>query len=219
MTSAAGSEPVPVFMPTVETNDSLSTDGALLRRNYECKLYKRRWPILALFVLYSTSNAFQWIQYSIINNIIVRYYDVTTFSVDWTSMIYMVLYIPLIFPAAWILDKKVSKAETREVVGNIVAQQMSSCDRCHSCRYDKLCMHKQVFLFATSQFASFRLKFKTQGIHFKFVHQYIGHSRRCILQSKYTTCHAYIVLHQHRRSSIYVRCYTLKSCRNAVLSP
>ncbi|XP_043200741.1 feline leukemia virus subgroup C receptor-related protein 2-like isoform X1 [Amphibalanus amphitrite] len=106
MTSAAGSEPVPVFMPTVETNESLTADSALLKRNYECKIYKRRWPILALFVLYSTSNAFQWIQYSIINNIIVRYYNVTAFSVDWTSMIYMVLYIPLIFPAAWILDKK-----------------------------------------------------------------------------------------------------------------
>ena len=110
MTSVAGSEPVPVCLPSVETDDSLATNNGLLKRNYDCKLYKRRWPILALFVLYSTSNAFQWIQYSIINNVIVHYYDVTTFSVDWTSMIYMVLYIPLIFPAAWILDKKVSKA-------------------------------------------------------------------------------------------------------------
>ena len=29
-------------------------------------------------------------------------------AVYWTSMIYMVLYIPLIFPASWLLDKKVS---------------------------------------------------------------------------------------------------------------
>ena len=107
MTSIAGSEPVPVCMPTVETNDSLATESMLLKKNYDCKIYKRRWPILGLFVLYSTSNAFQWIQFSIINNVIVHYYDVTTFSVDWTSMIYMVLYIPLIFPAAWFLDKKV----------------------------------------------------------------------------------------------------------------
>lgn len=28
--------------------------------------------------------------------------------VDWTSMIYMILYIPLVFPGSWILDKLVS---------------------------------------------------------------------------------------------------------------
>lgn len=36
-----------------------------------------------------------------------RYYDITSTWVDWTSMIFMILYIPLIFPASWILDKLV----------------------------------------------------------------------------------------------------------------
>ena len=36
------------------------------------KLYKKRWVILFLFSVYSGSNAFQWIQYSIISNIITR---------------------------------------------------------------------------------------------------------------------------------------------------
>uniref|UniRef100_A0A1B6E568 Choline/ethanolamine transporter FLVCR1 n=1 Tax=Clastoptera arizonana TaxID=38151 RepID=A0A1B6E568_9HEMI len=71
----------------------------------ECKLYKRRWLMLALFVFYSMSNAFQWIEYSIIANVVQKYYNVPSTYIDWTSMIYMVVYIPLIFPASWFLDK------------------------------------------------------------------------------------------------------------------
>lgn len=36
------------------------------------KVYARRWAVLILFVFYSASNAMQWIQYTIINNIITR---------------------------------------------------------------------------------------------------------------------------------------------------
>jgi hypothetical protein len=71
------------------------------------KLYKRRWLILLIFVLYSMSNAMQWIQYSIISNIITRFYSVDSYAVSWTSMIYMISYVPLIFPASWFLDKMV----------------------------------------------------------------------------------------------------------------
>lgn len=37
------------------------------------KLYKRRWLMLALFILYSTTINGQWIEYSIISNIATRY--------------------------------------------------------------------------------------------------------------------------------------------------
>ncbi|KAM0732151.1 Choline/ethanolamine transporter flvcr2a [Formica fusca] len=71
----------------------------------EIKIYKKRWLMLILFVLYSASNAMQWIQYSIIANIVMRYYNVSSFLIDMTSMIYMITYIPLIFPASYLLDK------------------------------------------------------------------------------------------------------------------
>ncbi|XP_043277297.1 feline leukemia virus subgroup C receptor-related protein 2 isoform X2 [Venturia canescens] len=71
----------------------------------ETKLYKRRWLVLAIFVVYSASNSMQWIQYSIINNIITRYYGVSDFAVNMTSMIYMITYIPFVFPASYFLDK------------------------------------------------------------------------------------------------------------------
>ncbi|XP_076762757.1 choline/ethanolamine transporter flvcr2a isoform X2 [Xylocopa sonorina] len=71
----------------------------------ETKVYNRRWLILMIFVLYSASNAMQWIQYSIIANIVMAYFNVSSFSVDMTSMIYMITYIPCIFPASYLLDK------------------------------------------------------------------------------------------------------------------
>lgn len=77
-------------------------------QDIETTVYKRRWVILMIFVLYSASNAMQWIQYSIIANIIMVYYDVSSFSVDMTSMIYMITYIPFIFPASYLLDRFVS---------------------------------------------------------------------------------------------------------------
>uniref|UniRef100_A0A3Q1G0E2 FLVCR choline and putative heme transporter 2 n=1 Tax=Acanthochromis polyacanthus TaxID=80966 RepID=A0A3Q1G0E2_9TELE len=69
-------------------------------------LYKKRWAIVFLFSSYSLSNAYQWIQYGIISNIIVKFYTVEAFAVDWLSMIYMLTYIPFIFPVTWLLDKK-----------------------------------------------------------------------------------------------------------------
>lgn len=72
------------------------------------KVYKVRWLILSIFVLYSTTNAMQWIQYSIIADVIMVYYGISATAVNWTSMIYMATYIPFVFPASFILDKLVS---------------------------------------------------------------------------------------------------------------
>ncbi|XP_040916556.1 feline leukemia virus subgroup C receptor-related protein 2 isoform X4 [Toxotes jaculatrix] len=73
---------------------------------FTTRLYKRRWLIVFLFSSYSLSNAYQWIQYGIISNIIMKFYSVEAFAVDWLSMIYMLTYIPFIFPVTWLLDKK-----------------------------------------------------------------------------------------------------------------
>lgn len=68
------------------------------------RLYRKRFAVLAIFSLYSLLNAFQWIQYSIITNIFTHFYGVTNVMIDWLSVVYMVAYIPLIFPATWLLD-------------------------------------------------------------------------------------------------------------------
>ncbi|XP_062252788.1 heme transporter FLVCR2 isoform X1 [Platichthys flesus] len=70
------------------------------------RLYKRRWLVVFLFSAYSLSNAYQWIQYGIISNILMKFYSVDAFAIDWLSMVYMLTYIPFIFPVTWLLDKK-----------------------------------------------------------------------------------------------------------------
>lgn len=78
------------------------------------RVYKRRWLILLIFCLYSLSNAYQWIHLNIISNIIESYFNSSLpedyyqrrVAIDWLSMLYMLAYIPLIFPATWLLDKK-----------------------------------------------------------------------------------------------------------------
>lgn len=72
----------------------------------ETHLYRKRWSMVFLFSSYSLCNSYQWIQYGIINNIFMRFYGVDSFAIDWMSMIYMLTYIPLIFPVSWLLDKK-----------------------------------------------------------------------------------------------------------------
>ena len=74
---------------------------------FQCQEYRRRWLMLAIFILCSTTNSMHWLQYSIIANIMTRYYNVSSIAINWTSMIYMACYIPLVFPASWLLDRKV----------------------------------------------------------------------------------------------------------------
>ncbi|XP_035666474.1 feline leukemia virus subgroup C receptor-related protein 1-like [Branchiostoma floridae] len=81
------------------------TPGEKTEGSPRTKLYVRRWFMLLLFSSYSLSNAFQWIHYSVISNIVVRYYNASILAVDWLSMVYMLAYIPLIFPATWTLDR------------------------------------------------------------------------------------------------------------------
>lgn len=72
------------------------------------KVYTVRWFILFLYIAYATSSAMQWVEYCIITNIITKYYNVSTLAVDWTSLITMVTYPPLIIPGTYIIDKLVS---------------------------------------------------------------------------------------------------------------
>lgn len=72
----------------------------------DTKLYPWRFAVLTVFSLYSLVNAFQWIQYSIITNVFTRFYGVSNDKIDWLSIVYMVAYVPLIFPATWLLDCK-----------------------------------------------------------------------------------------------------------------
>nr|XP_055175382.1 feline leukemia virus subgroup C receptor-related protein 1 isoform X1 [Nyctereutes procyonoides] len=82
------------------------TPGAEGARVPQTALSARRFVVLLIFSLYSLVNAFQWIQYSIISNVFRDFYGVSFLHIDWLSMVYMLAYVPLIFPATWLLDTR-----------------------------------------------------------------------------------------------------------------
>ncbi|XP_074030380.1 choline/ethanolamine transporter flvcr2b [Leptinotarsa decemlineata] len=72
----------------------------------EIRTYKKRWVILIIYNLYSAANSFQWLEYSIITNIVMKFYDVDSLDVDWTSIIYMAIYPFIVIPVSYIIEKK-----------------------------------------------------------------------------------------------------------------
>ena len=78
------------------------------------RLYMRRWVILFIFAFVSLLSAFNWIEYNIIQDVTIQFYNASlpedeadkNDAVNWFSMVYMLCYIPLVFPAMFLLDKK-----------------------------------------------------------------------------------------------------------------
>ena len=93
----------------IEGVKSGSNGGTIVPR-----VFKRRWIMVFLFAGLSASNAYQWIHLNIIFNVIHRYYNESLpgdeyqqyMAINWLSMVYMLAYIPFIFPATWLLDRK-----------------------------------------------------------------------------------------------------------------
>ncbi|XP_065210558.1 uncharacterized MFS-type transporter C09D4.1-like [Planococcus citri] len=72
----------------------------------EYKLYKRRWFIMALFMMYTINAGAQILQFSIINHLVSKYYEgITPTQIDWTVTSPMLAYIIFIFPSLYLLDK------------------------------------------------------------------------------------------------------------------
>nr|XP_058131166.1 heme transporter FLVCR1 isoform X2 [Dasypus novemcinctus] len=100
---AAEEETQARLLPTEPGEESPGAERPPLPRT---ALSARRFLVLLIFSLYSLVNAFQWIQYSIISNVFEGFYGVSSLHIDWLSMVYMLAYVPLIFPATWLLDTR-----------------------------------------------------------------------------------------------------------------
>ena len=87
-------------------------DGNATETPQNCAdLYKAqpiRWLMLILFICFTFMNSVQWGEYIIISNLVQKYYGVSGGMVDNTTIVYMLTYVPLIFPALWLLERMVS---------------------------------------------------------------------------------------------------------------
>ncbi|XP_038070811.1 solute carrier family 49 member A3-like isoform X2 [Patiria miniata] len=68
------------------------------------RLYKMRWWVLATLSVLNFSNAMAWICFAAITNFTAAYYHVTADDVNWLSLIYLVVAVPVGFVTGWVLD-------------------------------------------------------------------------------------------------------------------
>ncbi|XP_035232010.1 feline leukemia virus subgroup C receptor-related protein 1-like isoform X2 [Stegodyphus dumicola] len=70
------------------------------------KLYKRRFVMLFLFAICSMMNAVPQFQYTVVADIVACYYNVSLTAVNWTCVVFMVVFLPLVFPVMYLMEKK-----------------------------------------------------------------------------------------------------------------
>lgn len=103
---------------TTATNTTTPTTAAATNyySNAEnlTQVYFKRWIILFIFSFISLLSAFNWIEYNIIQDVTIAFYNESlpagevqqNDAVNWFSMVYMASYIPLVYPAMFLLDRK-----------------------------------------------------------------------------------------------------------------
>lgn len=68
------------------------------------KVYKYRWVILATFAIINAVIQMQWLTFASIADIAQSVYKVSSFKIDFLSMIYMIAYIVVCLPESYIID-------------------------------------------------------------------------------------------------------------------
>ncbi|XP_023249343.1 major facilitator superfamily domain-containing protein 7 [Seriola lalandi dorsalis] len=75
-----------------------------LRKLLVFKVYNRRWFVLLVLCLLNCSNATIWLTFAPIADQSAQYLKVSLEEVNWLSVIYMVVAIPVSFGTTWMLD-------------------------------------------------------------------------------------------------------------------
>ncbi|XP_056456727.1 solute carrier family 49 member A3 [Gadus chalcogrammus] len=68
------------------------------------KVYKRRWFVLLVLCLLNSSNAALWLTFAPVADQSAQYLHATLDQVNWLSLVYMVVAIPLSFGTTWMID-------------------------------------------------------------------------------------------------------------------
>ncbi|XP_058505070.1 solute carrier family 49 member A3 [Solea solea] len=75
-----------------------------LKKLLTFKVYKRRWFVLLVLCLLNCSNATIWLTFAPVADQSAHYLKVTLEEINWLSLVYMVVAIPLSFGTTWMLD-------------------------------------------------------------------------------------------------------------------
>ncbi|KAK9882167.1 hypothetical protein WA026_019684 [Henosepilachna vigintioctopunctata] len=78
----------------------------------QIKVYKYRWVIIFIFLLNIAVNCFQTMQFTIISDVVIKYYEVDSFLVDLSGLIFFIAFIPFFVPIGYIIEKNSLKTTT-----------------------------------------------------------------------------------------------------------
>ncbi|KAK6298510.1 hypothetical protein J4Q44_G00315650 [Coregonus suidteri] len=81
-----------------------SKSNPVLEKRIVFKVYKRRWFILFVLCLLNCSNSILWLTFAPVVDHSAQFLGVTLDQINWLSIIYMVVAIPLSFGTTWMLD-------------------------------------------------------------------------------------------------------------------
>ncbi|XP_060771110.1 solute carrier family 49 member A3 [Neoarius graeffei] len=94
-------------------NGGAGSEGSVLRAAWsstqrrtaaEFTLYRRRWFILLLLCVLNCSNSVLWLTFAPVADQTAKHLHVTLDQVNWLSVVYMVVAVPLSFITTWMLD-------------------------------------------------------------------------------------------------------------------
>ncbi|MFX1453400.1 MAG: MFS transporter, partial [Promethearchaeota archaeon] len=71
----------------------------------EIKVYGFRWIVLLLFIFANITIQILWISFASVTSYATVYYDVEEIMIFLLSAIFMIVYIPVTFLSAWLIDK------------------------------------------------------------------------------------------------------------------
>ncbi len=70
------------------------------------RVYGYRWVVLAVFMLVNVTIQMLWISYAPITSLAAKYYGVSDLAIGILAMSFMIAFIPLSLPAAWVIDTR-----------------------------------------------------------------------------------------------------------------
>lgn len=76
-----------------------------LRRLLRFKVYKRRWFVLLVLCLLNCSNATIWLTFAPVADQSAQYLQVSLGDVNWLSLVFMAVAVPVSLGTTWMLDK------------------------------------------------------------------------------------------------------------------
>ncbi len=68
------------------------------------RAYAYRWIVLSAFVLVASMTQILWISFAPITSAAAKYYGTTDMNIGLLSMVFMVVYVLIVLPSAWVID-------------------------------------------------------------------------------------------------------------------